>query len=167
MRMPDFELTVIARIHNSRHAVRDDGWGGLVSEIRLEPALPEESLSGLETFSHAEIIFQFHLVGDNEIVMGARHPRENPDWPRVGIFAQRARLRPNRLGLSVVRILSRAQRSLFVEDLDAVDGTPVLDIKPVMAEFLPHGPLRQPDWSHELMKAYWEPPVQPPSSPAH
>lgn len=83
--------------------------------------------------------------------------RENPDWPAVGIFAQRGRLRPNRLGLTVVRILQRKERSLFVEGLDAVDGTPVLDIKPVMAEFLPRGLLRQPDWSHELMKEYWGP----------
>jgi len=110
----------------------------------------------LETFSHAEIIYQFHLVTDNEIVTGARRPRENPLWPRVGIFAQRARLRPNRLGLTVVRILRRDGRSLFVEGLDAVEDTPVLDIKPVMQEFLPRGRLRQPEWSHEVMKDYWK-----------
>jgi tRNA (adenine37-N6)-methyltransferase len=74
----------------------------------------------------------------------------------VGIFAQRGRLRPNRLGLSVVRIVRLERRSLFVEDLDAVDGTPVLDIKPVMQEFLPRGPLHQPEWSHEVMKDYWK-----------
>ena len=154
--MPDIHLSPIALVHNARLAPTDDDWGGLVSEIRLDPALPEESLDGLETFSHAEIIYQFHLVTDNEIVTGARRPRENPLWPRVGIFAQRARLRPNRLGLTVVRILRRDGRSLFVEGLDAVEDTPVLDIKPVMQEFLPRGRLRQPEWSHELMKDYWK-----------
>ena len=154
--MPDILLSPIARVHNTHLATTDDDWGGLVSEIRLAPTLPEESLDGLEAFSHAEIIFQFHLVAEAQIVTGARRPRENPLWPRVGIFAQRARLRPNRLGLTVVRILRREERSLFVEGLDAVDGTPVLDIKPVMQEFLARGPIRQPDWSHELMKDYWK-----------
>ena len=160
--MPDIHLSPIAYVHNTRVRPTDDNWGGLVSEIRLGPTLPEESLTGLETFSHAEIIFQFHLVGESEIVMGARHPRENTDWPKVGIFAQRGRLRPNRLGLTVVRILRREGRSLFVEGLDAVDGTPVLDIKPVMQEFLPRGPISQPDWSHEIMKAYWNPSKESP-----
>jgi tRNA (Thr-GGU) A37 N-methylase len=46
-------------------------------------------------------------------------------------------------------------RSLHVAELDAIDGTPVLDIKPVMVEFLPRGAVRQPPWSHELMRRYW------------
>ena len=95
------------------------------------------------------------MVGEKEIVKGTPYPRDNPPWPKVGIFAQRGRLRRNRLGLTVVRILGRKGCSLFVEGLDAVDGTPVLDIKPVMDEFLPHDTLRQPEWSHEIMKAYW------------
>jgi tRNA-Thr(GGU) m(6)t(6)A37 methyltransferase TsaA len=153
--MNDIHISPIAVVCNSRLTAEDDHWGGLVSEIVLDPSLPLESLDGLVTFSHAEIIFQFHLIGEEQIVLGARHPRENPAWPKMGIFAQRGRLRPNRLGLTIVRILRRDGRSIFVEGLDAVDGTPVLDIKPVMQEFLPRGKLRQPDWSHEIMKAYW------------
>jgi len=155
--MPDIHISPIGVVCNERLTPTDNDWGGLVSEIRLDPALPEESLAGLDTFSHAEIIFQFHLVGEEQIVMGARHPRENPQWPGVGIFAQRGRLRPNRLGLTAVRILRRECRSLFVKGLDAINGTPVLDIKPVMQEFLPRGPIHQPDWSHELMQDYWKP----------
>jgi tRNA-Thr(GGU) m(6)t(6)A37 methyltransferase TsaA len=154
--MPDIPCSPIGVVCNDRLSPTDDNWGGLVSEIRLDPTLPEESLDGLEAFSHAEIIFQFHLVGEKEIILGARRPRENPHWPRVGIFAQRGRLRPNRLGLTMVRILRREGSSLFVEGLDAIDGTPVLDIKPIMREFLPRGPLHQPEWSHELMKDYWK-----------
>jgi tRNA-Thr(GGU) m(6)t(6)A37 methyltransferase TsaA len=153
--LPDINLSPIGVVHNTRLSPSDDDWGGLVSEIRLDPALSEESLAGLDAFSHAEIIFQFHLVEQKEIVVGARHPRENPLWPEVGIFAQRARMRPNRLGLTVVRILRREGRRLFVEGLDAVDGTPVVDIKPVMQEFLPRGETHQPEWSRELMKDYW------------
>jgi tRNA-Thr(GGU) m(6)t(6)A37 methyltransferase TsaA len=152
--MPEIKLSPIAWVHNGRTA-QDDRWGGLVSEVRLDPALPEESLDGLEGFSHAEIIFHFHLVAEDEIVIGRRRPRGNPAWPEVGIFAQRGRVRPNRLGLTIVHILRREGRSLFVEGMDAVDGTPVLDIKPVMAEFLAREPVRQPDWSRQVMKDYW------------
>jgi tRNA-Thr(GGU) m(6)t(6)A37 methyltransferase TsaA len=155
IKMPEINLSPIAVVRNERSTAEDDGWGGVVSEIILDPSLPEESLDGLQTFSHVEILFYFHLVKPEQIVTSARHPRDNPDWPKVGIFAQRGRVRPNRLGVSVAKLLRREGRSLFVEGLDAVDGTPVLDIKPVMAEFLPRGPLCQPDWSHELMKNYW------------
>ena len=153
--MTEIHLSPIAQVHNTRFATTDDNWGSLVSEIILDPSMPEESLDGLDAFSHVEIIYHFHLVAEADIVTGARHPRDNPDWPKVGIFAQRGRVRPNRLGLTVVRLLQREGRSLFVEGLDAVDGTPVLDIKPIMAEFLPREPVRQPEWSHEVMMNYW------------
>lgn len=158
--MVELAISPVAWVHNSRRTTEDDDWGGLVSEVRLDESIPEESLEGLETYSHAEIIFQFHLVGDREVVTGARHPRENPAWPKMGIFAQRARLRPNRLGLSAVRILRREGRSLYVEGLDAVEGTPVVDIKPVMAEFLPRGPVHQPEWTHDMMEDYWKMPKE-------
>ena len=93
---------------------------------------------------------------------GARNPELahrqeqcSHDWPRVGIFAQRGKNRPNRIGTTIVRILRREGRILYVAELDAVDNTPVLDVKPVMEEFLPRTALRQPAWSHELMRRYW------------
>jgi tRNA-Thr(GGU) m(6)t(6)A37 methyltransferase TsaA len=149
-------LTPIGYVKNTRKQVEDDYWGSIVSEIVLDEAFDAESLWGLEDFSHAEIIFYFHQVDAGKIVTGARHPRNNPDWPKVGIFAQRGKNRPNCLGLSVVKIVRREGRSLFVEKLDAIDGTPVLDIKPVMTEFLPQEPVSQPQWSHELMTHYWD-----------
>ena len=87
----------------------------------------------------------------------SRHPRGNPAWPSVGIFAQRAKARPNRIGATIVRILGKDGGRLRVEGLDAIDGTPVLDIKPVLSEFLPSGPVRQPEWTRELMRDYWTP----------
>ena len=72
-----------------------------------------------------------------------------------GILAQRGKNRPNRLGLGTVSVLRREGSVLFVQGLDAVDGPPVLDIKPVMQEFLPRGEIRQPEWVAELMKEYW------------
>lgn len=154
--MEDIRLQAIGVVHNPRQAVEDDNWGQVVSEIRLEGWLPEESLHGLEEFSHAEILFAFHKVPEEKIETAARHPRNNPAWPRVGIFAQRGKNRPNRLGLATVNILRRERRSLFVQGLDAINGTPVLDIKPVMREFQPRGEIRQPGWVADLMKNYWQ-----------
>lgn len=142
-------------VHNSRRDLDDDDWGNIISEIRLEEAFAPESLDGIETFSHAEIIFYFDQVPSEKDIPVSRHPRGNQDWPKVGIFAQRNKDRPNHLGLTIVNIVKREGRSLFVKGLDALDGTPVLDIKPVFAEFLPGAEIRQPKWSHELMKDYW------------
>ena len=126
-----------------------------LSVIELAEGFEEESLAGLEAFSHVEVLYVFHLVTADKIVTSARHPRNNPAWPRIGIFAQRGKNRPNRIGLTTCRIVAVDGRSVDVEGLDAIDGTPVLDIKPVMVEFLPRGDVRQPDWSHELMQGYW------------
>jgi tRNA (adenine37-N6)-methyltransferase len=145
----------IGIVKNSRLEIEDDNWGGLVSEIVVNETLGEESLKGLEEFSHAEIIFHFHQVDERKIVTGARHPRNNPNWPEIGIFAQRGKNRPNRLGLAFVKIIKVENRSLFVSGLDAIDKTPVIDIKPVMKEFLAEEPILQPHWSTEIMKNYW------------
>ena len=152
--MQEILLRPIAYVGSPRLALDDDNWGGVISEITLDQTLPAESFDGIEGFSHAEILFRFDQVANDKILF-SRHPRGNTDWPKVGVFAQRNKDRPNHIGLTVVRIVKRDGRSLFVEGLDAIDGTPVLDIKPVMREFLPREPIRQPDWSHELMKNYW------------
>jgi len=154
--MPEILLRPVATVHNNRTKVIDDYWGGLVSEIALAPDFPDESLDGIEDFSHLEIIYHFHLAGEGRTVSIVRRPRGLPHLPQVGIFAQRNKDRPNHLGLTTVCLLRRAGRSLFVEGLDAVDGTPVLDIKPVMAEYQPKAPIRQPAWSHEILKDYWK-----------
>jgi tRNA-Thr(GGU) m(6)t(6)A37 methyltransferase TsaA len=145
----------IGIVKNSRLEIEDDNWGGIVSEIVINEVLGEESLKGLEEFSHAEIIFHFHQVDEGKIVTGARHPRNNPDWPKIGIFAQRGKNRPNRLGLAFVKIIKVENGSLFVSGLDAIDETPVIDIKPVMKEFLAEESIRQPRWSTEIMENYW------------
>ncbi|HEX2080281.1 MAG TPA: SAM-dependent methyltransferase [Longimicrobium sp.] len=151
-----FTIRPIATVRSPRTTLADDDWGGVESVIELAPDVPEESLEGLEAFSHAEIVFVFHRVAAEKIVTGTRHPRGNPAWPSAGIFAQRGKDRPNRLGTTMVRIVRREGPRLVVRGLDAIDGTPVVDIKPVMAELLPREPVRQPAWASELMREYWE-----------
>lgn len=149
-------MSPIGVVRNIRKEVEDDNWGEVVSVIELDSAYSEEALLEIESFSHAEIYFYFHLVEETKIETGARHPRNNKEWPKVGIFAQRGKNRPNRLGATTVKILKREGRQLFVQGLDAVDGTPILDIKPVMKEFLPREAVTQPAWATELMRNYWK-----------
>ncbi len=152
-----FEMEPIGWVESARLNVEDDYWGGLEARIVLTEAVEAEALAGLEDFSHAEIIYVFDQVTPAKVIRGSRHPRNNPAWPKVGIFAQRGKNRPNRIGSTIVRIVRREGRVLIVAELDAVHGTPVLDIKPVMQEFLPREAVRQPPWSRELMREYWFP----------
>ena len=145
----------IGYVVGSRAQRRDDDWDEEVSVIRLADRFGREATVGLSDFSHIEVVFRFHEVSDDEVTLDARHPRNDESWPEVGIFAQRASKRPNRIGVTVCRLVQVDGTHVHVRGLDAIDGTPVLDIKPVMSEFLPRGDIRQPDWSHELMRGYW------------
>ena len=149
------EIEPIGRVRAARAHLEDDFWGGVESCIVLNDGFDADGLKGIDQFSHAEIIFLFDQVDPTNVILGARHPRNNAEWPEVGIFAQRGKNRPNRIGSTIVRVLRCEGRVLYVSELDAVDGTPVLDIKPVMRGFLPREEVRQPDWSYELMRRYW------------
>jgi tRNA (adenine37-N6)-methyltransferase len=148
-------IQAIGFVEAARPHAADDFWGGEEASIRLTEPFTAEALQGITDFSHVEILFVFHEVEQASIVTGARHPRNNQNWPSVGIFAQRGKNRPNRIGSTICRVVRVEGARLFVLELDAIDGTPVLDIKPVMVEFLPRQPVRQPAWSHELMRDYW------------
>jgi tRNA-Thr(GGU) m(6)t(6)A37 methyltransferase TsaA len=151
-----FEIEPIGHVRGSRAETDDDFWGGTETSIVLCDDIPAEALDGIEDFSHAEVVFVFDRVDPAKVVTGARHPRGNAEWPSIGIFAQRGKDRPNRLGSTIVRIVGREGRTLRVAEFDAVDGTPVVDIKPVFSEFLPRGPVAQPEWSREIMRDYWK-----------
>lgn len=145
------QIEPVGYVRAIRPHAEDDFWGGEEACISLTERFTAEALQGVSDFSHVEIMFLFHEVEPSKIVTGARHPRNNKAWPAVGIFAQRGKNRPNRIGSTICRVLRVEDTKLFVSELDAIDGTPVLDIKPVMVEFLPRQPVRQPAWSHELM----------------
>lgn len=148
-------LNPIGIAYNERYEIEDDYWGEIVSKIVLDQSLPEEALFEIESFSHVDIIFHFHKVEENKIVTGARYPRNDKSLPKVGILAQRGKNRPNQLGLTTVKVIKREGRELMVSGLDCINETPILDIKPVMQEFLPKEPITQPKWSHDIMKNYW------------
>jgi len=145
----------IGIVRSSRSEVVDDDWDRESAHVELDARFGPDALAGLETFSHVEIVFHMHRVNVAKIESGARHPRNNPDWPAVGIFAQRGKNRPNQLGVTVCRVVRLDGTRLHVEGLDAVDGTCVVDIKPWVRDFGPRGEVRQPAWMDELMRGYW------------
>ena len=148
-------LDPIGFVINERKSVTDDFWGNVISEIQLAPHIPQEAFDCIEDFSHLEIIYYFDQVAEANIVFSGR-PRGNPDYPLVGIFGQRKKDRPNRIGLCTVELIEHKDSSITVKWLDAINGSPVLDIKPVMKEFSPQGVVRQPSWVKDLMRNYWK-----------
>ena len=148
--MTEIPCTPIAVVHGGRAEVLDDDWADVAAIIRLDDSYSPDAFLGLDEFSHVEVVFWFDHVPETAIETGARHPRNRDDWPLVGIFAQRGKNRPNRLGVSRAEIVRVVGRDLHVRGLDAIEGSPVLDIKPVMREFEPRGDVRQPAWATEL-----------------
>ncbi|MFY1595086.1 SAM-dependent methyltransferase [Micromonospora sp. WMMD737] len=164
-----FTVESIARVVGGRSEPTDDYWGGSRTIIRLdEDRFTPAAAKGLEEFSHLEIVFRFHLTDPADLNLGARRPRDNPEWPEVGIFGHRNMRRINWLGVSRCRLVKVDGLDLHVEELDAVDGTPVLDIKPWFAEFGPRGEVKQPAWPTQMLGQYFADPapLQPEQNPA-
>ena len=149
------EVEPIGYVQAPRPHAEDDFWGGEQARIELAPQFAPEALAGLGEFSHIEVLFYFHQVDPAKIVAGARHPRNNQQWPAVGIFAQRGKNRPNRLGTTICTLVRVEGRALLVQELDAIDGTPILDLKPYFPEFDSAKGARVPEWVGRLMKGYF------------
>jgi tRNA (Thr-GGU) A37 N-methylase len=152
----DYLMRPIGTVHGGRTELTDDDWAAVTSRIELEAdQLEESATAGLEGFSHVDVIYVFDRVDPSRVCTGERHPRGRTDWPSVGILAQRAKDRPNRIGVTTCELVGVDGYVLEVRGLDAVDGTPVFDVKPHMSGFDPRGPVREPAWATELMDGYW------------
>ena len=147
-------MVPVGRVVSTRDVPEDDGWDGETARIELLEPFDSRALQGLDGFSHCMVVYVFDRASWDGSRM-TRRPRGNPDWPETGIFAQRGKDRPNRIGVTVCRVVAVEGTVLRVSGLDAIDGTPVLDIKPHMEEFGPRGERRQPSWATELMNGYW------------
>ncbi len=132
----------------------DENWGPVVTRIRLMPPW-DRGLKGLEEFSHLVIVFHMHQASHNPQTDLVRRPRGRADMPEVGIFAQRARHRPNPIGLTAVRLVKVQGDTLTVQGLDAINGTPILDIKPYVPDFDRIDEPKVPGWMKELLKGYF------------
>lgn len=151
----NLSVRAVAYIRNERNEALDDNWDDVVSTVELAADVPSEALRGLSDFSHVEIVFFADWAEDVPPAPWHRHPRDNEDWPDVGVFAQRNKDRPNRILLTTVQLDEVGERHLRVRGLDGIDGTPVLDIKPVFHWSVPRGDVRAPRWSEELGENYF------------
>jgi tRNA (adenine37-N6)-methyltransferase len=147
-------LAPIGAVRGGRTQIFEDHWGTVESRLVLDPDVVDpDATAGLSEFSHIEVVFWFHR--ETRVRRGAAHPRGNPTWPKVGVLAGHSPVRPNHLGVSTCRLLAVTGLELTVRGLDAIDGTPILDIKPYSAAFQPAGAVREPAWMGELMREYY------------
>jgi tRNA (adenine37-N6)-methyltransferase len=130
------------------------GWGDVEARIRLTSELGTRSLDGLADFSHAEIVFWFDRVTRRDSYADLSRARGRDDMPLIGVFAARGPNRPNPIGVSACPIVEVGDTWLTVRGLDAVDGTPVLDVKPVQVRLVP-AHVTEPEWSARLMADYY------------
>ncbi len=132
----------------------DEGWGKVVSEIRLNKDLAP-GLSGLSEFSHIIVVFYMHESSWTPKSDLVRRPQGRADMPGLGIFAQRAKHRPNPIGITAVQLLNINDNVITVKGLDAIDGTPVLDIKPYFPQYDRVEKAKIPEWVSRLMVNYF------------
>ncbi|MFB3818747.1 MAG: tRNA (N6-threonylcarbamoyladenosine(37)-N6)-methyltransferase TrmO [Candidatus Methylomirabilales bacterium] len=144
----------IGTVYNAVKEPTDEGWGGVVSEVVLDETLAD-GLDGIEDFSHVLVLYWMHRAAEAEPVRMRRRPRGRADMPELGIFAQRARHRPNPIGVTAVRLLRREKNRLVVQGLDAIDGTPVLDVKPYVPAYDTVESPRVPAWMGAIMQGYF------------
>ncbi len=132
----------------------DEGWGGVVSEIHFEERYAP-GLAGLNEFSHILVVFYMHKSTFEEGAHLQRRPQGRQDMPLIGIFAQRAKHRPNPIGVTAVELLVVRGNIITVRGLDAIDGTPDLDVKPYFPVYDCRVEARTPGWVDELMRGYF------------
>lgn len=149
----EIEIEVIGSVVSPVKEPVDENWGEVVSEIVLEKKYAD-GLIGLHDFSHAVITYFMHLATDKNRVKITRRPQGRDDMPFVGIFSQRAKRRPNPVGVTAVKIIKVENNVLKVQNLDAIDGTPVLDIKPYYPRDRVENPII-PEWVYRLMSNYY------------
>jgi tRNA-Thr(GGU) m(6)t(6)A37 methyltransferase TsaA len=124
---------------------------GSVSEIVIAGEFAG-CLEGIEEYSHITVLYWAHKVSAEGRSLRCVHPMGRPDIPAVGIFSTCSPARPNPVLVTVVELLKRTGNVLEVAGIDAVDGSPVIDIKPYVREQFPKEGLRIPAWMAQLME---------------
>ncbi|SEM82460.1 tRNA-Thr(GGU) m(6)t(6)A37 methyltransferase TsaA [Syntrophus gentianae] len=132
----------------------DEKWGGVISRVLLQPEYIG-ALSGLEDFSHAMIITYLHQAKYEKEKHLQRRPRDLDSMPKIGIFSQRAKDRPNPIGVTTVKIITVKDDYIEVQGLDAINGTPILDIKPYYPHYDKVDAPKTPEWVDKLMEKYF------------
>ena len=150
--MTEIKLKPIGVVHNEIKKTGFHEHQNIVSEIEID-AKWTELLDGIEEFSHIIVLFWMHKVPDAPPPSKV-HPRGRADLPLIGTFATRSPHRPNCIGITIVKLIKREGNVLTVQGLDAIDGTPVIDIKSYMVPNIARKDLRMPEWVAKLHKQH-------------
>ena len=142
--LPGITLKAIGTVRNAVRQPTKRDWEKVVSEIVVNTSLTE-ALDNLDEFSHITVLYWMHQAAENKPPTKV-HPMGNQELPAVGLFATRSPNRPNPVGKATVRLLKRQGNILKVEGLDAIDGTPVIDIKPYIPGYDSVTNARVPSW---------------------
>jgi tRNA (Thr-GGU) A37 N-methylase len=154
----EFTIVPVAHAVGGRAKPTDDHWGGTRSIVRINPDFPPDSTEGLAEFSHLEIVFRFHLTDPTDLHPGARRPRDNPGMSAPVHLRPPEHATPELARRLWCRLIKVDGLDLHVGDLDTLDGTPVLDIKPWFVEMGPRGIIRQPAWTTDMLADYFATP---------
>lgn len=145
----------IGTVRNKRTEMSTGNWAGVESRIELEPRYAK-GLDGLGGFSHVVVVFHLDRVPPFDLRKQlTRNPRSMEELAPVGVFAQRTRFRPNPIGVTAVELVAVDDKGISVRGLDALDGTPVLDIKPYIPAFERKEGVRLPAWVDKMMDGYF------------
>ncbi len=148
-------FTAIGVVHNSVDKMSTGNWAGAESKIEIDPDFAA-GLQGLADFSHVVVVFHLDRIEPfDKAQQLLRQPRGMEHLPPVGVFAQRTKFRPNPIGVTPAKLVSIAGNVLTVTGLDAMDGTPVLDVKPFIPEFDSVTQSTQADWVPAMLKGYF------------
>jgi len=152
--MHEIKLKPIGIVSSSVTERMDENWGEIKSKIILKPEF-DGALLGLEGFSHAIIVTYLHQANYEKEKHLQRRPRNLETMPKVGILSQRAKNRPNPIGITAVEIVNVGNNCLEVKGLDAINGTPILDIKPYYPHYDKIDNPKIPEWVDRLMRDYF------------
>ena len=144
-KLPGMSLKAIGVVRNEIKQPIRHGWREIVSEIVVNSNLAE-ALDGLDEFSHIIVLYWMHRLDPGRQLPLKVHPMGKPELPLVGRFATRSPSRPNPVGQATVRLLERRGNILKVKGLDAIDGTPVIDIKPYIPGYDSASDAKAPPW---------------------
>ena len=133
---------------------KDHCWGELISHIVINEDL-SDGLRGLENFSHIIVVYHLNEANFEKEKHLVRRPQGRNDMPMVGIFSQRAKDRPNPIGITAVKLISIKENVIEVQGLDAIDRTPILDIKPYYPQYDLKENATVPEWVDILMENYF------------
>jgi tRNA-Thr(GGU) m(6)t(6)A37 methyltransferase TsaA len=144
----------IGRVRSDIIEMIDENWGDVISSLVIKEEY-SLGLTGLDGFTHIIVIFHMHRADYDRDSHLVRHPQERIELPKLGIFAQRAKHRPNPIGITAVELLSVEGNIVKVRGLDAIDDTPIIDIKPYFPAYDIRSEAKIPDWVEEIMRPYF------------